>query len=1469
MTRLFCKLFVGIVACLCSLAASAQQRVAPVNVPCRAGGEVTIYASLISADSWDPSWLASGDKGYAVYSMTPTAPSFTNVSGVSAGFNAVGGGFFRNGHYYALAYWTSMGFYYVTTLNEWDATTWELVRSTRTEVEEAASDMTYDPVTDKVYGCFMKETTVNGAYAYEWGTFDPETAQRTIIADLPERLGAVAADGKGHIYGIGARGSLYSIEPATGATTKIGNTGYNSYNLGSGVIDERTGDFYWFCYPNVSDSYLLRVDTATAEPTLVYELPDGMEFCGAYILPPAAQGSAPDYVSDFAAEFPGTSLTGTFTFTLPTTDYDGASLTGTLSYTVEADGSVCATGTGEPGEQVSVNYTVPEGGRYYTFDAYASNGTKGASSTLRVWVGEDAPAAVSNIAITRSTTDETAFTITWQAPTTTEHGGNLVDLTYDVVRLPDNVKVATRTSATSVDDKVPGGAGPTRYSYRITPYNGNCAGPAATSTEVVVGTVTLPYVQNFDTEASFGEMTVIDANHDGMTWTWFSMAGGNKEKTATCNTPEYTPQDDWLITPGLYLRPGRLYRLSFNPTCRYNLYHQKVAVCLGQGTNVADMKRELVPVTTVTADIYDSPTRQQIVQTFTVDKEGTYFVGFHALSDPDTYYLHLDNILIEEASSDGVPAAVNDLAVTPDPTAELRATVSFTAPSTTVMGKSLAALTSIEVERDGQAVHTFTSPAVGAQLSWTDTEATAGYCTYTVTAHNTEGTSDAASCKQWVGFDVPEAPAAATVSRSGGKALITWQAPQVGTHGGVVVPERLVYDVLWGKDRSVVATGISALSVTDAPVLEKQQELIQYYVRATTPNGDTSAAAPTNKVVYGTPYTMPVAESFAGAATTFSPWFVTTVVGDGWYSTWNLTSRGLAPYTTPYDADGGMAVCGMDKVGDRVRYSTPLVSLADSKRPILEFYYYYDQGSKDRLHIEVAPDGQDYTTVATIDYAKETGENGWRHYAVELPQYAGLPCLQIAFTGEKFDATTHTVQVDAIVLHEYLAVDLAVESISVPRVLMAGKANTISAAVKNAGTETVAKAEVRLYCDDAVVATEAISNIAPDAVLDVDFSVVPPINCTPNSTYYAEVVAAGDSNPDNNCSHAVTTRNQEPLYPRVNDLAYELSDASEGSGTVATFTWSNPALDGSAGTSIVEDFEDYEPFIIDGIGQWTVADETKAYTYGVGGATYPNAYGPAAFQVFNPSKVNLFSANWQPHSGEQLLVSFDAATYDPADLYAYVPPTDHWLISPLLPGTAQTVTFYVRSVTTTYGYETFRILVNKKNESNITSDFEALEGTAFEAPGEWTKVTVKLPEGTNRFAIRHTSYNQYALLIDDIAFCSAEATPANIELLGYNFYCDGKRQNEALLLDDTCVLNYRTTEAMNHNYNVTAVYDEGESAFSNTVNPTIPMGIATPVITVKGSTSLYDLQGRRANSDALRTAPDHHVIVSDGRKVLR
>lgn len=1453
----------SIVLCIAALPLGAQPRIAPLHAP----GDVTIYASLIYADDWDASWLASSDKHYGVHAISPTAPSFAPVSPYSTYLNAIGGGFYRDGHYYCMSYWTSMGYYYVTTLSEWDATTWELLRTTRTELDEVASDMTYDPITDKVYGCFMKQGSANGSYSYEWGTLNTETAKREIIGSLPERLGAVAADGKGAIYGIGATGSLYSIEPASGKLTRIGMTGHASYHLGSGVIDERTGDFYWFCYPNASDSYLFRVDTATAECTLIYELPKNEEFCGAYILPPAAEASAPDVVTDLAALFEGESLTGTVSFVLPTADYAGQPLSGTLSYTVEANGEAFTTGSAAPGESVSVDYTAPKGESSYTFTVYADNGEKGASSSVTLWIGGDAPCPVTDIRIARNA--DKSIAISWTAPETTVHGGNMLGLSYKVVRQPDGATIVERTTETSaVDRDVPVSGQADKFSYIIVPYNGSYAGKSVTSDEISVGTTTLPYVQGFDSRDDFNLMTVIDANHDGMTWEWHQLAGGSKECTATCNTPERTPQDDWLITPGLDLRPGILYRVSFYPTCRYNLYKQKLAVAIGTETDAATMTRELIPATTITADLYDSPTRQQLVQTFTVDKAGTYYIGIHAISDPDSYYLHIDNIVVEAASSDAVPAPVSDLAVTADPEAALRATISCTAPATTVIGNPLNAISRIDVMRGEKLVHTFTAPAVGEVLSWTDEQAEEGYNTYSLTAYNTEGQSEPTSATQWVGFDVPEAPTAATVCRKDGKALITWEAPTQGNHGGVVVPSSLTYDVLWGKDRSPVATGVTSLSVTDTPTLEARQELIQYYVCARTPNGDRSAYAYTNKAVYGEPYEMPIFESFPAATSTIYPWFATTIQGDGWYSTWNITSKGLAPYSLPYDEDGGMAQCSLSEVGDCVRYATPLLTLRGSHKPLLEFYYYYDQNSHDQLSVDISCEGGDYTQLLVIDYATQEGENGWRKAAIDLSAYTDAENVQVGFVGKKYDSEHHSLQIDHISIREHLSCDLAITGIHAPRMMQAGDENAVTVTVGNVGTSEVENAEVVLYRDERQAATASVKYLAAGSEETVTLFVTPEVNAPEVSSFYAEVVVDGDADLSNNRSTTVQTHNKRSLLPAVNDLAYEWEDeaASEDVPRTARLSWSEPDLEGKTGVLLLDDFEGYEPFVIEHIGDWTLYDGTRAYTYGVNGATYPNAYAPAAFQVFNPSKAGVTTEYWKPFFGDQILVSFDAATYDPTDPFAPVPQTDHWLISPLLPTMPQTVSFRTRSITTTYGIETFQLLYNT-SETTDPATFKVIPATPFEAPATWTEITFRLPDNARHFAIRHNSHNVYALLIDDIVYRSAEAVPAQLSLVGYNLYQDGQRLNSETIDDNGYSIAFAPKESINHDYNVTALYVEGESAFSNTVNTSVPMGIETVQVSKPTTSDVsFDFLGRHVKTGGQHRAVPS-VIINDGKKL--
>ena len=92
---------------------------------------------------------------------------------------------------------------------------------------------------------------------------------------------------------------------------------------------------------------------------------------------------------------------------------------------------------------------------------------------------------------------------------------------------------------------------------------------------------------------------------------------------------------------------------------------------------------------------------------------------------------------------------------------------------------------------------------------------------------------------------------------------------------------------------------------------------------------------------------------------------------------------------------------------------------------------------------------------------------------------------------------------------------------------------------------------------------------------------------------------------------------------------------------------------------------------------------------------------------------------------------------------------------------------------------------------------------------EWTEIPVELPDGAVYAAIHYISDNQYMFFVDDFTYMPA---PWNerVTHVGYNIYRDGKRINETPVTDAQYL--DRGIGADGHSYNVTAVYDCGESA---------------------------------------------------------
>ena len=157
---------------------------------------------------------------------------------------------------------------------------------------------------------------------------------------------------------------------------------------------------------------------------------------------------------------------------------------------------------------------------------------------------------------------------------------------------------------------------------------------------------------------------------------------------------------------------------------------------------------------------------------------------------------------------------------------------------------------------------------------------------------------------------------------------------------------------------------------------------------------------------------------------------------------------------------------------------------------------------------------------------------------------------------------------------------------------------------------------------------------------------------------------------------------------------------------------------------------------------------------------------------------------------------------------------DDWLISPELNGEAQTLKFWVRTPIPNSGMETFEVYYSTTDKE--LSSFVKIEGIKEEAFINWEEVAAYLPEGTRYFAIRHTSVEKWLLAVDDISFIAKGATEEPLKVNGYNIYRDG-------IMIDTAkpgVLEYidaNVETGKSYSYNVSALWQRGESALSNTV----------------------------------------------------
>lgn len=126
------------------------------------------------------------------------------------------------------------------------------------------------------------------------------------------------------------------------------------------------------------------------------------------------------------------------------------------------------------------------------------------------------------------------------------------------------------------------------------------------------------------------------------------------------------------------------------------------------------------------------------------------------------------------------------------------------------------------------------------------------------------GKSDAVSRVAYVGYDVPEAPATATLTITDNTATISWEAPTKGANeqwGATFDASDITYNIVRTYDNKMVASGISTTSYTDTG-LGDEMHTYSYEVVAVS-HGKASSKTVTNNVVNGTYVSLPYHNDFS------------------------------------------------------------------------------------------------------------------------------------------------------------------------------------------------------------------------------------------------------------------------------------------------------------------------------------------------------------------------------------------------------------------------------------------------------------------------------------------------------------------------------------------------------------------------------------------------------------------------------
>ena len=704
----------------------------------------------------------------------------------------------------------------------------------------------------------------------------------------------------------------------------------------------------------------------------------------------------------------------------------------------------------------------------------------------------------------------------------------------------------------------------------------------------------------------------------------------------------------------------------------------------------------------------------------------------------------------------------------------------------------------------------------------------------------------------------------------GGKMKVSWTPVTTSAHGvNMNVKGYVLLEVKDGANRQFPIT--SATEFTYDAIDPEDQSLIYYGVFPANEAGEYGDYGLSNTCFAGNPYKLSYKESFADAAM-HSIIRIENII---FQPEWALANSGSFSDVQPSDGDNGMVAMkgGMNASG---RLSTGMIDLStNAVNPALTFNVYNIDPDEytNEIYVDIREVGSDeWEQVAGYVIKDLSKSKGWVRVVTDLSKYKGKNIhVGLRPVGHMYLWTIF----DAIRVSNLTDNDLeGTIQIFTPTV-MAGERANVTLTASNNGQKSASVYTMELYKNGKLAASKEYKNLKAGESKSVTFNIPLGVQDEDNVEFYGKVMVDGDTNLSDNVTKKVSIEVAKPVYPEPRDLKANQKDGVE-------LTWLAPSMDNVAPSPYTETFETAPSWNQKGANDWTFIDLDNTPSGGFNQFTFPGITSGETVTSFfvidkNESALGQYGSLFEGVNGS-------AKTLGALLCYNQNTSND-WAISPELYGGRQIVRFYTKALLGSYP-ETFQCYYS--TGSLKPDDFIPVgTPTTFSNDEDWTEMSVSLPVGAKRFAIRRISTSGALMMVDDVTLRLAGGEPEQLKLVGYNVYCDGKLLNSSPVEATTYPLT-ADLEDGKHSFAVTAVYEQGES---NSVRSTLEVSALDEIsysavnvwaeagkIEITGAAglkvSVYDIDGRTIysgnGSDSLTIAANRGIcIVHVGNRLYK